>query len=57
MTDSPASELEKLRLALAGLEAQRGLLGEAVEPALELVRRQIAFWKNRLLRRPSLHTS
>jgi len=42
MTESPAQDLEKLRLALAGLEAQRGLLGEAVEPALELVRRQIA---------------
>ena len=42
MTESPANDLDKLRLALAGLEAQRGLLGEAVEPALELVRRQIA---------------
>lgn len=42
MTELPANELEKLRQALAGLEAQRALLGEVVEPALELLRRQIA---------------
>jgi class 3 adenylate cyclase/tetratricopeptide (TPR) repeat protein len=42
MTEPPANELEKLRQALAGLEAQRGILGDVVEPALELVRRQIA---------------
>jgi class 3 adenylate cyclase/tetratricopeptide (TPR) repeat protein len=42
MTESPAHELAKLRQALAGLEAQRGILGEVVEPALELLRSQIA---------------
>jgi class 3 adenylate cyclase/tetratricopeptide (TPR) repeat protein len=42
MFKTPDDNLDKLRTALAGLEAQRGLLGEAVEPALELVRRQIA---------------
>jgi hypothetical protein len=40
MTEPSANDLEKLRLALAGLEAQRGILGEAVEPALLLVHGQ-----------------
>jgi class 3 adenylate cyclase/predicted ATPase len=48
MTESPANDLDKLRLALAGLEVQRGILGEAVEPALELVRRQIAALEEQL---------
>ncbi|MCL5994453.1 MAG: AAA family ATPase [Chloroflexi bacterium] len=43
MTNLAQTELERVRAALAGLEAQRGLLGEAiVEPALAALRRQLA---------------
>ncbi|HLF29055.1 MAG TPA: adenylate/guanylate cyclase domain-containing protein [Anaerolineae bacterium] len=43
MSDPIQVELEKLRTALAGLEAQRAVLGEAiVEPALASLREKIA---------------
>jgi class 3 adenylate cyclase len=43
MTNSAQVELEKLRAALAGLEAQRALLGDAiVEPAIAALRHQLA---------------
>ena len=42
MNDSNLDELKKLRAALAGLESQRAILGEAAEPALELLRSKIA---------------
>jgi class 3 adenylate cyclase/tetratricopeptide (TPR) repeat protein len=43
MADSYQSQIEKLRLSIEGLEAQRSLLGEAVvEPALAAMREQLA---------------
>ena len=38
---SPQAQLERLRASLRVLEAQRAVLGEAIEPALEAVRAQI----------------
>ncbi|HKZ83988.1 MAG TPA: adenylate/guanylate cyclase domain-containing protein [Anaerolineae bacterium] len=43
MIDSTHAELEKLRTALAGLEAQRAVLGDAIlAPALDSLREKIA---------------
>jgi class 3 adenylate cyclase len=43
MAYSYQSQIEKLRLSIEGLEAQRSLLGEAVvEPALAALREQLA---------------
>ncbi|NTU65907.1 MAG: adenylate/guanylate cyclase domain-containing protein, partial [Chloroflexi bacterium] len=43
MTDaSPQVHLERLRASLHVLETQRALLGDAIEPAIEAVRTQIA---------------
>ncbi|HEX9077168.1 MAG TPA: adenylate/guanylate cyclase domain-containing protein [Anaerolineae bacterium] len=42
MTDPVQSQLEKLRQSLEVLEAQRALLGDAILPALEAVRLQMA---------------
>ncbi len=39
---SPQAQLEQLRASLQVLETQRPLLGDAIEPALEAVRAQIA---------------
>lgn len=43
MPDSVTAEIERLRQSIAGLEARRAILGEAViEPALQALRHQIA---------------
>src|SRR5512139_3695140 len=43
MAESLQSQMEKLRLSIKGLEAQRGLLGdEIINPALETLRGQLA---------------
>jgi class 3 adenylate cyclase len=42
MAESIPAQIEKLRLAIAGLEAQRNLLGDAiVDPTLEVLRKQL----------------
>ena len=48
MTDVLHIELDKLRAALAGLEAQQAVLGEAiVAPAIDSLREKIAALENR----------
>lgn len=42
MPDSPQARIEQLRAAIAALEAQRGTLGAAIDPALGVLRRQLA---------------
>ena len=50
MTDaSPQVHLERLRASLHVLETQRALLGDAIEPAIEAVRTQIAALEAELL--------
>src|SRR5512139_1949098 len=46
---SPQVQLEQLRASLQVLEAQRALLGDAIEPALEAVRAQIAALEAKLM--------
>ncbi len=50
MAESLQSEMEKLRLSISGLEAQRSVLGDAiVDPALAALRRQLAALKEQAL--------
>jgi len=54
MTDSIKSELERLRTALEGLQAQRAILGEAVvAPALESLQEKIAALETQLAAQPT----